>query len=169
MDIHLQKYNQLHLTRKPSNQYLVLSMVPYPAPPPALVPHPAPPPLSHSTPEDWEKYGLREGLARGCAERRGGRRRRRRPPPCAAAPRPLQRGVREKMREIRYDRTPRTAAASPSPPPSSTVRFCRHSPRSAPPHRSRRGRVRESRDQGRERSRGKRETGEGGTDLDLGV
>ena len=39
----------------------------------------------------------------------------------------------------------------------------------APPHRSRRGRVRESRDQGRERLRGKRETGEGGTDRDLGV
>ena len=104
------------------------STVPYPAPPPALVPHPAPPPLSHSTLEDWEKYGLREGLARGCAERRGGRRRRRHPPPCAAAPCPLQRGVREKMREIRYERTPRTAAASPSPPPSSTVRCCRHSP-----------------------------------------
>jgi len=52
------------------------------------------------------------------------------PPPSTVRCRPSSTaaGVREKMCEIRYDRTPRTAAASPSPPPSSTVRCCRHSP-----------------------------------------
>jgi hypothetical protein len=68
------------------------------------------------------------GFGKGmCGEKRGTT-----PPPLPStvrsAPRPLQPGVREKMREIRYERTPRTAAASYSPPPSSTVRCCRHSP-----------------------------------------
>ena len=147
-------------------------MVPYPAPPPALV--------SHSTPEDWEKYGLR-GFGKGV---RGEKRGTATPPPPSTVrcrPSSTAAGVREKMCEIRYDRTPRTAAASPSPPPSSTVRCCRHSPPSAPPHRSSRGRVGRSSSQIQKRKSprepGPREgeierqerAGEGGTDRDFGV